>query len=244
MDNLNGQNENEYLREVDYFTPTEAAYRWSLKRNTVIAALNRGRFNAYLQEGLVKKFSLEGSTDWYITAKAMREVFGPEDKVQVFELWNRVGDNSKPKKSICFMGKNVYIAEGGEEIPEDVLEKMRTTENYREARRVISEYICKKQNKDFLIKVERVDLHDRFVVNYTDFFDAHRMNDTNHGTELKIVLKEMREALERNKFIEFTRLSTNILSKQLITIRMGVFTTFEELDDFESSLSEIQKMYV
>lgn len=62
----------------DYvMTPREAAYRWNMKRNTLIAALNRGTFDDQGERGLVRKFTLHGGkTVWYITAKAMREVYG------------------------------------------------------------------------------------------------------------------------------------------------------------------------
>ncbi|MNG39799.1 hypothetical protein D3C84_1280700 [compost metagenome] len=66
------------------------------------------------------------------------------------------------------------------------------------------------------------------------------MNDDNHRSEVEFTLKEMRRCLEQNKTIEFTRLSTDILSKNVITIQMGIITTIEKLDEFERSLSEIQ----
>jgi Helix-turn-helix domain len=60
-------------------SPTEAAERWGLKRNTIIAALNRGRFDEQIERGLVKKYETEyGKNEWYITVQAMKEVYGPE----------------------------------------------------------------------------------------------------------------------------------------------------------------------
>lgn len=243
MEIFDAKHQDEYFKDTDFFTPNEAAFRWNLKRNTVIAALNRGRFNHYIQNGLVKRFTLDGSPDWYLSATAMREVFGEEDKVQIFELWNRVGDHSKPRQSICLNGQNIYTTQSDEEVPLEVLEKIRKCENYRDARRVIQEYICSKEGKDYVIKIETVELDNKFVVNYTDFFDAHKMNDANHRSEVEFILKEMRKFLEQNKMIEFTRLSTDILSKNVITIQMGTITSIEKLDDFERSLSEIQKIY-
>jgi hypothetical protein len=60
-------------------SPTEAAERWGLKRNTIIAALNRGRFDKQIERGLVKKYETEyGKNEWYITVQAMKEVYGAE----------------------------------------------------------------------------------------------------------------------------------------------------------------------
>lgn len=233
MELIDGKHENEYFKDTDFFTPSEAAFRWNLKRNTVIAALNRGRFNSLIQKGLVKRFSLEGSTAWYITAAAMREVFGEEDKVQIFELWNHVGDNSKPRKSICFDGRNIYVTQPDEEIPLEILEKIRKLDNYRDARRELHQFICKKYGKDYVIKIETVEYKDKLVVNLTDFFDAHKMNDSKHRSEVEFTLEKMRRCLQNNKIIEFTRLSTDILSKEVITIQMGTITTLDELDEFE-----------
>lgn len=72
-----------YFKQNEMFTTSEAAYRWGLKRNTVVAALNRGRFDKQSEAGDVRKFTLHGSTEWYISIKVMREVFGDEDKVQI-----------------------------------------------------------------------------------------------------------------------------------------------------------------
>jgi hypothetical protein len=56
--------------------PNEASYRWGMKKNTLIAALNRGRFDEQGMNGYVRKFTLSGRTNWYIKVKAMREVYG------------------------------------------------------------------------------------------------------------------------------------------------------------------------
>ncbi|WP_240371700.1 helix-turn-helix domain-containing protein [Anoxybacteroides rupiense] len=58
-------------------SPSEAAERWGLKRNTIIAALNRGLFDEQIEKGLVKKYVKEnGQTEWYLTEKAMKEKYG------------------------------------------------------------------------------------------------------------------------------------------------------------------------
>ncbi|MBY0202449.1 hypothetical protein [Paenibacillus cucumis (ex Kampfer et al. 2016)] len=237
MKNFEEKHPDEYFKDNDFFTPNEAAFRWKLKRNTVIAALNRGRFNDFIQNGLVKRFTLKGSPDWYISATAMRAVFGEEDKVQVFELWNRIDDESKPKQSICFNGRNIYTTQIDEDVPIEVLENMRKCDNYRDARRIVQEYLCAKEGKDYVINIEIVELENKLVVNYTDFFVAHRINDENHRAEVKSILNKMRSYLELNKNVEFTRLSTDLLSKNVITIQMGVITSIAELNDFEKEYS-------
>jgi hypothetical protein len=64
---------------------TEAAERWGLKRNTLIAALNRGRFYDQIKSGLVRKYeNAHGKTEWYITKQAMEEVYGEEIKMKKF----------------------------------------------------------------------------------------------------------------------------------------------------------------
>lgn len=53
-------------------TPPEASQRWGLKRDTVRAALTRGRFDEQIARGLVRK----AEKTWLITEQAMREVYG------------------------------------------------------------------------------------------------------------------------------------------------------------------------
>lgn len=58
-------------------TPSEAAERWGLKRNTIIAALNRGLFDEQIKKGLVRKYVKEnGQAEWYLTEQAMIEKYG------------------------------------------------------------------------------------------------------------------------------------------------------------------------
>lgn len=58
-------------------TPSEAADQWGLKRNTIVAALNRGWFDDQIRRGLVRKHVKEnGQTEWYITKHAMIEKYG------------------------------------------------------------------------------------------------------------------------------------------------------------------------
>ncbi|WEG14909.1 helix-turn-helix domain-containing protein [Pullulanibacillus sp. KACC 23026] len=56
-------------------TPPEASERWGLKKDTVRAALTRGRFDDQIKRGLVRK---SGST-WLIHEQAMIEVYGHRD---------------------------------------------------------------------------------------------------------------------------------------------------------------------
>jgi predicted transcriptional regulator of viral defense system len=64
-----------HLHEV--MTPSEAAERWGLKRNTIVAALNRGWFDKQIKKGLIRKYVKEnGKTEWYITEQAMVEKYG------------------------------------------------------------------------------------------------------------------------------------------------------------------------
>ncbi|SFA54757.1 hypothetical protein SAMN05192569_10559 [Parageobacillus thermantarcticus] len=64
-----------HLHEV--MTPSEAAERWGLKRNTLVAALNRGWFDKQIKKGLIRKYVKEnGKTEWYITEQAMFEKYG------------------------------------------------------------------------------------------------------------------------------------------------------------------------
>jgi ethanolamine utilization protein EutQ (cupin superfamily) len=58
-------------------SPSEAAERWGMKRNTIIAALNRGQFDKQIEKGLVRKYVKEnGQTEWYLTEQAMIEKYG------------------------------------------------------------------------------------------------------------------------------------------------------------------------
>lgn len=62
-------------------SPSEAAERWGLKRNTIIAALNRGLFDEQIEKGLVRQHQYEnGKSDWYLTEQALREVYGEPRK--------------------------------------------------------------------------------------------------------------------------------------------------------------------
>lgn len=130
----------EYFKDSDFFTPNEAAFRWNMKRNTIIAALNRGRFDNQLEEGSIKKFSLQGSPDWYISAKAMRDVFGDEEKVQVFESWSKVGDERKPKKFVHFNKRPVYQTVHGEDVSEDLLDGLREFDDFESAYKFALEF--------------------------------------------------------------------------------------------------------
>jgi hypothetical protein len=71
-----------HLRDV--MTPSEAAERWGLKRNTIVAALNRGLFDDQIRRGLVRKHVKEnGQTEWYITKHAMIEKYGyPKEEIE------------------------------------------------------------------------------------------------------------------------------------------------------------------
>jgi hypothetical protein len=61
----------------EVMSPSEAAERWGLKRNTIIAALNRGIFEEQVRKGLVRQHQYKnGKSDWYITEQALREVYG------------------------------------------------------------------------------------------------------------------------------------------------------------------------
>lgn len=60
------------LFKGESMVPAESAEKWGIQRNTVIAALNRGRFDDQIARGLVRR---SGNT-WLITEQAMREVFG------------------------------------------------------------------------------------------------------------------------------------------------------------------------
>lgn len=58
-------------------TPSEAAERWGLKRNTIVAALNRGLFDEQIKKGLVRKYvKKNGQAEWYLTEQAMIEKYG------------------------------------------------------------------------------------------------------------------------------------------------------------------------
>lgn len=124
-----------------FMTPSEAAHRWVMKRNTIIAALTRGRFNECLEEGLVRKFTLHGSTEWSISAKAMRQVYGDEDKVQVFELWKQVGsEGSNPDFSIHFKGRPLKVFKNVQEIPNELLDQLKEIEDYNSARELVKQW--------------------------------------------------------------------------------------------------------
>lgn len=70
------------IKEV--MTPREAAERWGLKRNTIIVALNSGRFEEQIARGLVRRFepSHSGKSEWYLTKQAMYEVFGQPRRIR------------------------------------------------------------------------------------------------------------------------------------------------------------------
>jgi Helix-turn-helix domain len=69
----------------DIMSPSEAAERWGLKRNTVIAALTRGRFDEQIEKGLVKKYVKEtGQAEWYLTTEAMNQIFGGKNMAKVY----------------------------------------------------------------------------------------------------------------------------------------------------------------
>lgn len=78
----------------DVMSPTEAAERWGMKRNTLIAALNRGKFDTQIERGLIKRYEPEHDrTEWYITKQAMEEVYGEEvTRVKVSEIIERRDD--------------------------------------------------------------------------------------------------------------------------------------------------------
>lgn len=62
-----------------FMTTTEAAERWGLKRNTLIASLTRGRFEDQKQNGLIRTFNPKhGKRVYYISELAMNEVYGKE----------------------------------------------------------------------------------------------------------------------------------------------------------------------
>lgn len=124
---------NRYIKETDFLTPSEAAFRWGIKRNTLIAALTRGRFDELLESGEVRKFTQHGSTEWYVSVKAMREIYGDENKIQIIELWQRVGDTQKPKKSVHFNRRHILMLENDQELPIEVLEKLREFDEYEAA---------------------------------------------------------------------------------------------------------------
>ncbi|MEK4236446.1 hypothetical protein [Paenibacillus sp. FSL H7-0714] len=122
-----------YMKETDFLTPSEAAYRWGVKRNTLIAALNRGRFDDYLDSSEVKKFTQHGSTEWAISVRAMREVFRDEDMVQVFEMANLVGETLKPRSAVFFNGHFVYTTKPGERISSKLLGDLRKCDDHMTA---------------------------------------------------------------------------------------------------------------
>lgn len=122
-----------YLQEDVFMTPSEAAYRWRIKRNTLIAALNRGKFDDYIREGLTKKFTQHGATEWLVSVRAMRDVFGDEDKVQVFELGNLEGETSEPRSVIYFEFRWLCMTAPGAVITEEIMEYLRACETYEAA---------------------------------------------------------------------------------------------------------------
>lgn len=73
-------------------TPSEAAERWGLKRNTIIAALNRGLFDEQIKKGLVRKYVKEnGQAEWYLTEQAMIEKYGhPRGSEEQDELESKI----------------------------------------------------------------------------------------------------------------------------------------------------------
>lgn len=128
----------EGLTEEDMLTVSEAAYRWGVKRNTLVAALNRGRFDRHLESGEVRKFTLHGATEWYVSVKAMRAVFGTEEKVQIYELWNEVGDKRPPKRSLNFRGKHIKVFGRDEVISDELIEALNMVETYEEAYKIVT----------------------------------------------------------------------------------------------------------
>ncbi|MMZ47371.1 hypothetical protein D1872_90150 [compost metagenome] len=60
-------------------TPTEAAEKFGMKRNTIIAALIRGRFDEEFEKGTARKYTTDsGKNIYYLTEEAMIAVFGPK----------------------------------------------------------------------------------------------------------------------------------------------------------------------
>ncbi|WP_449603000.1 hypothetical protein [Paenibacillus sp. Marseille-Q9583] len=128
-----------YLQDDVFMTPSEAAYRWRMKRNTLIAALNRGRFDHFIREGSTKKFTQHGATEWLVSVRAMREAFGDEDKLQVFELGNLQGETSEPRSAIYFDYRWLCMSAPGVLISEEVLDLLRTCEAYEDALKIASD---------------------------------------------------------------------------------------------------------
>jgi hypothetical protein len=65
------------LSDNHTMSPREAAWRWGMKRNTLIAAILRGRFDDQGERGLIRRFSAPGiKTVYSITVQAMKEVYG------------------------------------------------------------------------------------------------------------------------------------------------------------------------
>ncbi|GIP25455.1 hypothetical protein J23TS9_05850 [Paenibacillus sp. J23TS9] len=131
----------QYLEDSDELTPSEAAYRWGMKRNTLIAALNRGRFNEHLSNGEVRRFTQHGSTEWYLSVKAMRNVYGDEDRVQVFELSNLEGETLRPREGLFFEGHFIYITKPGEILDQELLLKLRECTDHYKARELMEQRV-------------------------------------------------------------------------------------------------------
>jgi len=66
------------LAETHTMSPREAAWRWNMKKNTLLVAIKRGRFDNQGMRGLIRRFSAPGiRTQYSISVKAMTEVYGP-----------------------------------------------------------------------------------------------------------------------------------------------------------------------
>lgn len=63
-------------------TPPEASKQWGLSKDTVRAALTRGRFDEQIKKGLVRK----SGGQWLLNKQAMYEVYGePKNKIETEE---------------------------------------------------------------------------------------------------------------------------------------------------------------
>lgn len=135
---------NYYLQDDVFMTPSEAAYRWNVKRNTLIAALNRGRFNEYIGDG-VKRFTQHGATEWLLSVKAMRDLFGGEDKVQVFELNNLPNETTPSRSAVYFNHRWLCMTNVEVDVTEEMLETFRTCESYESAKQMAVQFgfVCR-----------------------------------------------------------------------------------------------------
>lgn len=235
------------VSEIGSFTPSEAADRWGIPRNTLNAAINRGKFDKQIEKGLLRKFQSGNISQWSISYEAMKEVYGLPKRFQVVEKWVSNKGDQKRMQFFFFDENLVHVGDHDEIFPDSFFEAVSNAKSYDEARGLVFQFRFEKlkegSDPQLSIRIEIVNNGNGLLINQTDFFDSIQMDDEFHLASIKETLNLIANHMSHDsKWFGFEFKSTHPFTKNTTSYVGNTYSTVAEFEQFVDRLRDTFKL--